>query len=134
MDAALESLQSLKPGEKANYSQTAKKYGVDRSTLSRRHRGVQGTLNERTDNNRFLSIIQETELVRYIKTFCGRALPFSREMVRNFAVEITKKNLVKVGRIVSSHDIASTYLFIYLFFKFIEHMQSETMTLYLLKQ
>jgi len=91
MDAALEALKSLKPGEKPNYSQTVKKYGVDRSTLSRHHRGVHGTLNEKIENSRFLTTIQETELLRYIDTLCQRGLPPLREMVRNFTAEIAKK-------------------------------------------
>ena len=40
LEAALESLKSLKLGESPNYTQVAKKYGCERSTLSRRHRGV----------------------------------------------------------------------------------------------
>jgi hypothetical protein len=39
IDDALASLESLKPGESINYTQVANKYGCDRSTLSRRHRG-----------------------------------------------------------------------------------------------
>ena len=38
--AALAALESLKPGEKVNYTQIAAQYGVDRMTLSKRHRGV----------------------------------------------------------------------------------------------
>ncbi|KAF2728842.1 hypothetical protein EJ04DRAFT_391778, partial [Polyplosphaeria fusca] len=43
MEAALEALQSLKLGESPNYTKTAKEYGVSRSALSRRHRGVAGS-------------------------------------------------------------------------------------------
>ena len=40
LDDALADLGPLKPGDKPNYAKTAKKFGVDRTTLSRRHRGV----------------------------------------------------------------------------------------------
>ena len=50
LEAALESLKLLKLGESPNYTQVAKKYGCERSTLSRRHRGVQGTYAVKTEN------------------------------------------------------------------------------------
>jgi hypothetical protein len=40
IDLALEELRSLKPGEKINITKIAEKYGVQRSTLSRRFNGV----------------------------------------------------------------------------------------------
>lgn len=40
IEAGLASLKLLKPGERVNITATAKTYGVDRSTLSRRWRGV----------------------------------------------------------------------------------------------
>lgn len=43
LELALESLKSLEIGEKPNYTQVAKKYGVGRDRLARYHRGVQGS-------------------------------------------------------------------------------------------
>ena len=40
INAALEAIASLDLGKKVNYTQIAKEFGVDRSTLSRRARGV----------------------------------------------------------------------------------------------
>ena len=57
MELALESLKSLKLGEKPNYTQVAKKYGVERSILSRHHWGVQGTYAEKCKNQRLLNDI-----------------------------------------------------------------------------
>jgi len=37
IEAALDSLKSLKLGETPNYAEISKKYGCDRNTLSRRH-------------------------------------------------------------------------------------------------
>jgi hypothetical protein len=64
--AALESLKSLKLGETPNYTQTAKKYSVDCTGLSRCYRGLQGTCAEKYENNRLLNTIQEQQLVQYI--------------------------------------------------------------------
>ena len=55
MELALELLKSLKLGEKPNYTQVAKEYGVERSMLSRRHRGVWGTQAEKWENQRLLN-------------------------------------------------------------------------------
>jgi AraC-like DNA-binding protein len=40
IEAAIEAINSLEPGEPINYATIAKKFGVKRLTLSRRHRGV----------------------------------------------------------------------------------------------
>jgi hypothetical protein len=39
VEAVLTAIEFLEPGEKISYTQTAKIYAVERSTLSRRHRG-----------------------------------------------------------------------------------------------
>ena len=57
MEAALESLKSLKPGEKPNYMQVAKKYSVEHLMLSRRHYRVQGSYTEKVDISRLLNAI-----------------------------------------------------------------------------
>ena len=41
IDNALAAIKALKPEEKLVYQKIADQYGVDRSTLARRHRGVQ---------------------------------------------------------------------------------------------
>jgi len=43
MDSIEAALAVLDLQSKPNYTQTAKEYGVDRSTLSRRHRNITGT-------------------------------------------------------------------------------------------
>ena len=50
LSAALEFILSLDVGEKPNYTQIAKKYGVGRDRLMRRHWGVQGTCEEKCDS------------------------------------------------------------------------------------
>ena len=91
IEAALEALESLTIGEKVNYTQIAKKYGVNRTRLSKRHRGVQGSRADQYDNARLLNTTQETELIKYIEGLCVRGLPPSKQMIRNFAKEIARK-------------------------------------------
>ena len=40
IEAAIEAIESLKPREHFTYSQIAKMFGVVRTTLSRRHKGI----------------------------------------------------------------------------------------------
>lgn len=95
IEAALEALKSLKLGETPNYTKIANEYGVERSTLSRRHRGVCGTREHKYENHRHLNAQQERELLKYIDGLCKRGLPPTREMIRNFAEEITGKSIGK---------------------------------------
>ena len=97
IEAALESLKSLKSGESPNYTATAKKFGCNRSTLSRRHRSVQGTKAEQYENQRNLTEEQSRVLIDYINKLAARGLPPSNEMLRNFAKEI-RRSEDKPGR------------------------------------
>ncbi|KAF2187451.1 hypothetical protein K469DRAFT_114057, partial [Zopfia rhizophila CBS 207.26] len=90
IEAALESLKSLKPGEPPNYTATAKKFGCNRSTLSRRHRSVQGTKAEQYENQRNLTEEQSRVLIDYINKLAARGLPPLNEMLRNFTKEIRR--------------------------------------------
>jgi transposase-like protein len=54
IEAALAAIESLKPGEKLNYTQIAKQYGVERSTLARRHQGTSVSRATRFGNERAL--------------------------------------------------------------------------------
>jgi len=89
-------LKSLKLGESPNYTQVAQKYGCERSTLSRRHRGVQGTHATKTENERLLTSIQEKELIIYINGLTTKGLPLTKQIVRNFASEIAGKEAGKL--------------------------------------
>ncbi|KAF2182289.1 hypothetical protein K469DRAFT_729031 [Zopfia rhizophila CBS 207.26] len=78
MEAALAALEFLKPSKRLNYTATAKKFGVGRDALSRRHRGN-------------LSPAQESHLIGYIDRLCERGLPPTKRMIQNFAQEIAHK-------------------------------------------
>jgi hypothetical protein len=89
IDKALNDLASQ---DKPNYAATADKYGVHRSTLSRRHRKITTSREIATAN--FKSLLtpqQEKELVEYINKLSVFGLPPVISMVRNFAYDICKK-------------------------------------------
>src|SRR5262245_26819128 len=106
IEAAIAALESLDIGEKPNYSKIAAQYGVDRSTLSRRHRGVTRSAAEKHENDRLLNTRQEYDLLQYIKKLNTRGLPPSREMIRNFASEIARKPAGKcwADRYIARHQ------------------------------
>jgi len=88
-------LESLRLRETTSYTEAAKKFSVDRSILSRRHRGLQGTRAEYEERCRNLNTTQEDKLIRYIDGLCKQGLPPTRQIIRNFASEIAKKSIRK---------------------------------------
>jgi hypothetical protein len=74
-DRILLAIADLESQERLNYADIAKKWNVDRSTLSRRHRGVTG-LKEDYYSYTFkaLTDVQENVLIRYINEFSIRGL------------------------------------------------------------
>ncbi|KAF1974659.1 hypothetical protein BU23DRAFT_461196 [Bimuria novae-zelandiae CBS 107.79] len=87
----IEAIQSLDPGEKFSYRKIAATYGVDRTTLSRRHKRVQAPNEAKNINQQKLTPQQEQELVRYIEGLTKRHTPPTREMIQNFASTIAKE-------------------------------------------
>jgi hypothetical protein len=88
---AIEDIESHDQDEHFTYTQVAKKYGVDRRTLARRH---QGLTQPRHLAQVSLHPEHETELIQYIKSLTDRRTPPTRVMVRSFASSL-------VGREVS---------------------------------
>jgi hypothetical protein len=93
MEDALAALESLGEGEKFCYQKITDRYGVNRSTLSRRHRGVQGSMKDHAINLQLLSPQQEEELMKYIIRLTERGLPPTKEMIQSFAHEVAKKEV-----------------------------------------
>ena len=91
MDKALAAIEALGPGESFTYADIARRYGVQRSTLSRRHRGVEGTSEAQAINQQKLNPQQEYKLVLYINKLNERGLPPTRDIIRNFASEVAKE-------------------------------------------
>jgi hypothetical protein len=93
MEEAIAALESLSEGEHFTYQEIADRYGVNRSTLSRRYRGVQRSMNEYAVSKQLLSPNQEEELVNYIIGLTERGLPPTKEMIQSFARTVVKKEV-----------------------------------------
>ncbi|CAE7016160.1 Pogo transposable element [Pyrenophora teres f. teres] len=103
--AALTAIESLKPGEKLVYAQIARKYSVEPTTLARRHKGVSTSRSREAQNRQALHPQQELELLRYIQRLTRQGLPPTRAMIRNFASQITQREvgIHWVDRFVQRH-------------------------------
>jgi hypothetical protein len=88
---AIQELESLEPGEKIKSNKVAKKYGVDRSTLSRRFRGKTGSKKAKYDSQQFLTKQQSKTLCEYVDKLTRRGLPPTTAMITNFAADIAGK-------------------------------------------
>ena len=67
IDKAIEDLNS---SDKLNYAATARKWGIERTTLAKRHKGQTGIHNAATSGYRKkLSNAQELELLKHIRVF-----------------------------------------------------------------
>lgn len=91
MDPIDKAIDDLKSQKKPNISATARKWSVERSRLSKRWNGKQGSKQAMYEDKRLLSDPQERELIRYIKKLTDLGLPPTATMVRNFAEEIVGK-------------------------------------------
>jgi hypothetical protein len=78
---ALAAIEALDPGEKLVYQKIADQYGVDRSTLARRHKGVQVPREAKDFNQQKLTQQQEEELVKYIQELTARHIPAAMDQL-----------------------------------------------------
>jgi hypothetical protein len=107
IDDALAAINALKPGEKLVYQKIADQYGVDRSTLARRHKRVQAPRTTKDSNQQKLIPQQKPELVSYIEKLTARHIPPTREMIANFASSIAKGRVSEswVTRFINKYSI-----------------------------
>jgi hypothetical protein len=89
IDDAIADLESPEEGADFTLTQIADRHGVNRSTLSRRWRGLTGPRSDGYAQQQLLNPQQEDELVRYIEDLTAKSLPPTRQMIRNFASEIS---------------------------------------------
>ena len=93
IEAALADLESQ---EVPNYSTTAKKYGVLRTTLMRRLTGkTVSNYEANTEYRQALNIAQEKVLLGHIQRLVTCGTPPTQALVRNFAEEINGRRLGK---------------------------------------
>jgi hypothetical protein len=92
----------------------AKEFDCDRSTLSRRYRGVTTSREEYRESMSVLSNQQSASLILYINTLTTRGIPPTPAMIRNFVYDITKewvsKNWVTNWTKRHSQELESSYL------------------------
>jgi transposase-like protein len=89
IDDAIAYLESPEEGADFTLTQIADRHGVNRSTLSRRWRGLTGPRSDGYAQQQLLNPQQEDELVRYIEDLTATSLLPTRQMIRNFASEIS---------------------------------------------
>jgi hypothetical protein len=106
IEAALAAIESLGTEESINYAEIARNYGVERCTLSRRHRARTQSRADEGINRRKLNNQQEKELVNYIEMLTRRGLPPTRVMIKNFAacVAQTSVSMAWVDRFVKRNS------------------------------
>jgi Tc5 transposase DNA-binding domain len=105
-------LESQNPPQ---YTDTAKKWNVDKSALWRRCQGQTISRKEATSGTRSkLTNVQEETLVTHINKLSERGLPQTPQIVKNLAEEIAKREVGKnwVARFCQrhSHGLSSFYL------------------------
>jgi predicted HicB family RNase H-like nuclease len=86
----VEYLESHEAEDNLSYREVSKIFDVDRTTLSRRHQGLQHSNEAMGEAQQLLNPQQELELVDYIERCTRRGLPPTREMVQNFASAVAK--------------------------------------------
>ena len=93
IDDAIAYLESQEPGEQLSYEKCAARFGIVASTLRRRHKGGQGSQAAKNVNQRALSPQQEQVLVKHIEELTACRIPPTRDMIRNFASVIARKEV-----------------------------------------
>ncbi len=84
-------LADLALQDSSNYTATAKKFNINRSTLSWRHRGKTAFVKKSKQTTSILSNQQEKELIRYINKLIERDISSFNVMIRVFAYNISGK-------------------------------------------
>lgn len=89
-------IAAIRSGEITDYSKAAEKYKVDRTTISKRIRGLTKSRKEADSFFRqCLTDAQEEILIAYINKLTDRGMPPTSHIVRNLAEEIKG---AKVGK------------------------------------
>ena len=91
MQAIESALAELRLSEKPNIAETAKKFNVNRSTLSRRFNGKTVSIEQSVEVKSLLNNQQQKRLIREINRLSDRGCPPTIAMVRNFAQEMSGK-------------------------------------------
>jgi hypothetical protein len=95
-EAMKKALADLESYSKPNYTEIAKKHGVGRYTLSRRHQGQTTSRRDFFSNYRqCLTDIQEQLLIDQINRLTDRGIPPTSQIVKNFIEEMIRRAMGK---------------------------------------
>ena len=115
-DARIEAaLADLESQEKPNYSATAKKWQLERTTLAKRHKGqTVSKAYANSESRQRLTNEQEEVLIVHVNKLTNRGIPPTSQMVKNLAEEIAGCPVGKnwTGNFVKRHSnrLKSHYL------------------------
>ena len=104
-----------------NYAATARAYGVQRTTLWRRHKGLNESHAVASSKHRKnLTEVEEKELLRYINAMTDRQIPPTTQIIINLAEELLHGPVEKnwTARFIKRH---SEYIFSY-YLCFLDHV------------
>lgn len=108
-------LADLAKQDKPNFMGTARKHGVNDTTLKRRYRGSQLSHHAASSEYRqYLTHVQEETLIGVINSLTNRGLPPTSHMVRNLAQEMIQRPVGKnwTGEFVKRHQNRLTSLYL----------------------
>ena len=91
MTSIATALANLALQESFNYTVTAKKFNINRSTLSQRHKDIIVFVKKSKQTTLILLNQQEKELIRYINKLIERDIFSFIVMIRVFAYNISEK-------------------------------------------
>jgi hypothetical protein len=87
----------------------AKKYELDRSTLSQRHRGKTTSRKEAiSEHHQNLTTLQEQTLINHINRLTDRNIPPTAQIVQNVAKEMVGPALARTGQATLSDDTSES--------------------------
>jgi hypothetical protein len=87
---AIAEMDAREPGDKLSYRAAQEKFGVDKETLRRRHKGLSRSNAEEAESRMLLNPQQEIQLVQYIEKLTGRGIPPTRSIIKNYAAAAGK--------------------------------------------
>jgi hypothetical protein len=108
-------IDDLKTQKRVNFAATARRWDIERTTLTRRFRGTQGTIEDANSYVRQqLTQTQEEALITYVNKLNDRGFPPTPQILKNIAESIAQTTLGPnwVARFCKRHStrLVSLYL------------------------
>jgi hypothetical protein len=113
--AIKQAINDLKSQKSPNYTATAKKYGLHRTTLMRRFKGECVSYDEACSRtHKLLTNAQERMLIEHIRKLSDRGLHLTPKFLENLVVEIVRKPIgrrwIERFRKRYENELSSVYL------------------------